>query len=385
MKTAICQLLLALLPIVLLAQSPSLTFVDVSSLDIGRSALTSASDGENIYLANGFTTESSFSDQILRYNIASDEWSVINTTRNGKRFASLALIDNKLYVFNGRNETGEIHTELEIIDLSDGSISSGTQPPVPTKAGGVADWEGKLYSFGGQIDQLLYSNKLTVFDPATNTWTELADMPVSLETKGKVINGVLYVFGGFNGSVSNRIDKYDIATDTWTFVGSMPTGISAQAVATEGNRIWLVGDFTNQAFLAYFDVNDESFHLVTSNLIARRHAAAEVIDGSLYAIGGNTNSNISSAIDNVQVAEVVTSTENLLVDAPLALYPNPSSDLVQFSHSVEELRIYDINGRLVQTNPAPLYQLDISHLPSGQYFLIGRSNDKRLGGKLLKQ
>ncbi|MEL6142528.1 MAG: kelch repeat-containing protein, partial [Bacteroidota bacterium] len=340
MKTAICQLLLALLPIVLLAQSPSLTFVDVSSLDIGRSALTSASDGENIYLANGFTTESSFSDQILRYNIASDEWSVINTTRNGKRFASLALIDNKLYVFNGRNETGEIHTELEIIDLSDGSISSGTQPPVPTKAGGVADWEGKLYSFGGQIDQLLYSNKLTVFDPATNTWTELADMPVSLETKGKVINGVLYVFGGFNGSVSNRIDKYDIATDTWTFVGSMPTGISAQAVATEGNRIWLVGDFTNQAFLAYFDVNDESFHLVTSNLIARRHAAAEVIDGSLYAIGGNTNSNISSAIDNVQVAEVVTSTENLLVDAPLALYPNPSSDLVQFSHSVEELRIY---------------------------------------------
>jgi hypothetical protein len=129
-------------------------------------------------------------------------------------------------------------------------------------------------------------------------------MPMSETTKGEIIDGKLYVFGGYNGTVSDKIYIYNISTNTWETELVMPLKISAHQTAIIGSRIYLVGDFANLNSLVSFETADLSFYTLASNLNDRRHCAAEGVNGTLFAIGGNTSSNIQSSISSVQAADL---------------------------------------------------------------------------------
>ncbi|GIT32179.1 MAG: hypothetical protein Ct9H300mP2_2580 [Candidatus Neomarinimicrobiota bacterium] len=59
-------------------------------------------------------------------------------------------------------------------------------------------------------------------------------MPDSTNTNGIVVNGVLYTFGGYNGSGLDDINAYHISDDFWETVGEMPTDISANSLQLRG-------------------------------------------------------------------------------------------------------------------------------------------------------
>ena len=56
------------------------------------------------------------------------------------------------------------------------------------------------------------------------------------ETSGRIIDGVLYVFGGYNGSESKRIDAYDIQNND----GLVNVGRSADTAEFAVNSIKLI-------------------------------------------------------------------------------------------------------------------------------------------------
>ena len=379
MKSVLFFLLILSFPL----KGQDVLFSDLSAMEIGRSAINSASNGENIFVANGFTTMENYSTEVLKYSVSSDTWTSLPNFTILKRFPSLAIIDNKLYIFNGKTPTG-INQEVEVIDLSDNSYTLSTTNPNPGSAAGAAVWEGKIYSFGGSIDGTQFSNKLSVFDPVEETWTTLADMPLSLETKGEIVDGKLYVFGGYNGSVSDQVLKYDIATDTWTFIGLMPYGISAHATTVIGNQIWLAGDFVNHTSLLYFDVLEEKFYTQTSNMKPRRHAAAEGINGQLYLIGGNTASDITTAIPSTQVSGVLTSSGSSALEKPFVIFPNPSSDYLIFEKEMEEVKVFDLFGRLIEFNNTPSSKMHLEKIEPGIYVLIGQKDGVIFRGKFEK-
>jgi len=103
--------------------------------------------------------------------------------------------------------------------------------------GGVID--GKIYAFGGNGDPGGIDLKSTeVFDPATQSWSFLASNEHNggfgvEELTGAVVNGKLYVFGGYSGpsGVFNFVEEYDPATDTWTSKAPMPTTRSLATAA----------------------------------------------------------------------------------------------------------------------------------------------------------
>ena len=67
---------------------------------------------------------------------------------------------------------------------------------------------------------------LNVQSPPQDLWTTRASKPTALTASdAAVINGILYVVGGFNSSglPSNVVEAYNPATDTWTTVAPMPT------------------------------------------------------------------------------------------------------------------------------------------------------------------
>ncbi|WP_336965035.1 Kelch repeat-containing protein [Chryseobacterium contaminans] len=286
-----------------LAHAQTLQFKNLANMSAGRGAITSVIVNDNIYVSNGYLEKGGNANYIEKYNITDNKWSILNSTLLTKKFANSETYDNKIYIFNG---WGNSH--LEIVDLATNTITKGAVNRFYTGNAGSAIYNGKIYVFGGSglsgAKSTVFSDKFQYYDIASNTWNPLPDMPTARETKGKIVNDKLYVIGGFNGTPSRLINVYDLKTNVWVNQYTMPSGISGHSLAVSGDKIFIVGGFNNQTFLAYFDTTTNKLHQLSSNMIPRRHAAAEIYNNKLYIIGGSTTSVTSSAIKSIQVADI---------------------------------------------------------------------------------
>jgi len=272
-------------------------------MSAGRGATASVIVNDDIYVSNGYQAKASDARYVEKYNITTNSWSILNSTLLPKRFANSETYNNKIYIFNG---WGNSH--LEIVDLATNTLSKGAVNRSYTGNAGSAIHNGRIYVFGGSglngAATTVFSSKFQYYDIALNTWNPLPDMPTAREAKGKIVNDKLYVIGGFNGTPSRLINVYDLNTNRWTDKYTMPVGISGHSLAVSGNKIFIVGGLNNQSFLAYFDTTTNKLHQLSSNMIPRRDAAAEVYNNKLYIIGGSTASLTSSAIKSIQVADI---------------------------------------------------------------------------------
>jgi N-acetylneuraminic acid mutarotase len=247
---------------------------------------------------------------LFRYCIEDDKWSVIPNILRPKRFTSAEFVNGKIYVFNGQElefyDNRFYRTaikEVEVVDPYLNIVSILINNPNPVWYAGSAVWNDKIYTFGGAPNESQFSNKLHVFDTVNENWKQLPDMPEHKQTRGEIVNGILYVFGGYNGTVSSKIHAYDIENNTWQHLGDLPFGISANAITKHGNLIWLVGDYHRLSIVGVFDTKANLFHIIKSNMFGRRHAGAEIIGNKLYVFGGNRESS-GSFLTSIQVADI---------------------------------------------------------------------------------
>ncbi len=79
-------------------------------------------------------------------------------------------------------------------------------------------------------------------------WTEAAPCPVArFEANGVLVDGEVWVMGGFTGSdlaVTRRIDIYDPATDTWRQGPDLPGAETHLAVVNTGTDLIVAGGFS---------------------------------------------------------------------------------------------------------------------------------------------
>ncbi|RQO36702.1 hypothetical protein DBR39_16615 [Chryseobacterium sp. KBW03] len=348
-------------------------------MSAGRGAMTSVIVNDNIYVINGYQEKGGNTNYIEKYNITDNRWSVFNSTLLTKKFANSETYDNKIYVFNG---WGNSH--LEIIDLATNTITKGAVNHSYTGNAGSAIYNGKIYVFGGSglngAKSTAFSNRFQYYDIASNTWHPLPDMPTAREAKGKIVNDKLYVIGGFNGTSSRLINVYDLNTNLWTNQYTMPAGISGHSLAVSGNKIFIAGGYNNQTFLAYFDTTTNKVHQLSSNMIPRRHAVAEVYNNKLYIIGGSTTSLTSSAIKSVQVADI---SENVLAANETSenraletmVYTSSSRDGFVISNENNsnqfEYTVYSADGKQVNKGFAYYNKtIDLSKVQRGTYIFM---------------
>jgi hypothetical protein len=212
-------------------------------------------------------------------------------------------------------------------------------------------------------------------------------MPTAREAKGKIVNDKLYVIGGFNGTSSRLINVYDLNTNLWIKQYTMPAGISGHSLAVSGNKIFIVGGYNNQTFLAYFDTTTNKVHQLSSNMIPRRHAAAEVYNNKLYIIGGSTTSLTSSAIKSIQVADINESgvSANTADEDQVSktkVYTNAARDGFVISNKNNsnqfEYTIFSIDGKKITTGFAYYNKnIDLSKVRTGTY-IFSYKNEKGL-------
>jgi N-acetylneuraminic acid mutarotase len=135
------------------------------------------------------------------------------------------------------------------------------QLPVPLHHTSAASHQGKVYVAGGYTGDWTASDRLFIYDPVTNKWTQGNPMPTPRGyPTTNFLNGTLYVVGGDGGAGNERAlnvtESYDPASNQWTSQSSMPT--------------------------------------------ARHHAASAVVDGKLYVVGGR----IGEELYNIDLIEM---------------------------------------------------------------------------------
>lgn len=140
-----------------------------------------------------------------------------------------------------------------------------------------------------------------VFTSVRRPWSSIPPMPTGRSSPASgVINGKIFVAGGYTGSYSSAMEEYNIATGSWRVVAPMPT-----------NRAYLAGGVVNDIFYATGGLNSgsaigtvESYNPVSNSWttrqamgIARRDHGVAVHNGLLYAVGGQTSNDESNAIE----------------------------------------------------------------------------------------
>jgi N-acetylneuraminic acid mutarotase len=267
-------------------------------------------DGRFIYAINGFVPSGGFTSNTLRYDPLTDQWATFNNSAGYKfQVAAAYTSDGNAYLFGGRTNGKNVFRGVQSINMGTGNTATlDVSNPIAATYASAATWNNKIYLFGGTQSGKQTLSSLYQFDPQSQQFTQLADMPEHLQAAGTIVNGTLYTFGGYDEFLhrgSQSINAYDIKTNKWRVVGKLPVSVSANSVAASDNLIFVVGNYDDETFLGYFDVNTQKFTQLKSNMEGRRAAGVAIVDNKLYVFGGTSKFHREvGGMSSVQVADI---------------------------------------------------------------------------------
>ncbi|HEX2035178.1 MAG TPA: kelch repeat-containing protein [Chloroflexota bacterium] len=166
--------------------------------------------------------------------------------------------------------------------------------------GAVVD--GKLYLFGGFYNSgMNASNRSEVYDPATRRWTRLADMPEPVTHAAVAADGTtIYFLGGYvgrhPGGSTPHVWKYDVLTNTWSPGPDLPAPRGAGGATIVGRNLHFFGG-TSRTTGTTEDPDQPHHYVLSLNGGSRweeraplpnprNHLGAVTLGGKIYAIGG---------------------------------------------------------------------------------------------------
>jgi hypothetical protein len=137
-------------------------------------------------------------------------------------------VNDKVYVIGGRPPRGN---DFAVYDPASDSWTRLPDLPSQRNHLAAAAINGKIYVTGGRFDagsRSPLTNVMEIYDPVTNTWTQGQPMPtIRSGMNGVAANGCLHVFGGEgNADAENGMfvqhEVYNPVTDSWTTMPDMP-------------------------------------------------------------------------------------------------------------------------------------------------------------------
>jgi hypothetical protein len=225
--------------------------------------------------------------------------SLVTGTSNVNVSAALTgLTPNTLYHFRcwATNSTGTTYgADSTFVTLSSGSAwttKAGMQLARSQSAAEVIN--GILYVAGGSNGSS-DDPSLQAYTIATNSWAVLASMPGGrYQGDGAgVINGKLYITGGWTSSPglpNNNLWVYNPSTNAWSTLASTPTLTGTGASGVINGKLYVTtscdGYSGYQNFLWVYDTSANSWTNLAGSPAPHGGAAYGVINGKFYLAGG---------------------------------------------------------------------------------------------------
>ncbi len=228
----------------------------LAHMQTGRNAPEVMSDGAHIYVVNGGSNSVwsgvPSAKTVEIYDIAANMWSYGSPTSQTSAAPSGGRVGNRLVIMGGI--TGGVYFNLVQTARIDQACftacdtvtwNSGASDPSARYRAGSASNGSYVYIFGGwQSGGTAVNNDLWRYNPATNAWTRLADMPTGkANIQGAYWQGKIYVPGGYKvGSVYlNELAIYDIASNTWSTGAPLAAATSGAALAALAGKVYVAG------------------------------------------------------------------------------------------------------------------------------------------------
>ena len=208
--------------------------------------------------------------------------------------------DPKIYVFP---DTTSAQTDIMAYDINTDSWST-----VPLSGGFTARWAADIaydpannlcyISGGATVPGAGDLNQLWVFNPASNTFTQLASFTTPRDFHASwYYNGKVYIAGGYESTIGelSSTQVYNIGTNTWNAenadLGALPMLWWAMGDARQESKLWLMGGINNGAVTrktGYFDLGSGSWVDATDLEKSVYRVEGDLQRGDPYLLGGST-------------------------------------------------------------------------------------------------
>ncbi len=223
----------------------------------GRGGVTHAgcaTDGVDIYIAGGYTTNSAGTGQIFgtadawKYNIASNTYTRLPNLPMPLSAGTLKYLSGKLHWVGGSNKARTedlgVHYVLDLQNIASGWTTAAALPNSRNHLG-AAVYDGKIYIFGGQHghdSKAINQDDVHIYHPATNTWTQGADMPKGRSHIAEATLGsAIFILGGKADDEtysSSAVVAYRPASDTWAKYTDLPSPRASGVAGAIGGAIY---------------------------------------------------------------------------------------------------------------------------------------------------
>jgi Kelch motif protein len=167
-------------------------------------------------------------------------------------------------------------------------------PPARYRAGSATDGQ-YIYVYGGGNSSGGYYNDLWRWNPVTEIWTQLANMPTAKQNiQGAYWNGKIYVPGGFNGAHITENAIYDIATNTWSTGAPLPAAQTGANVAFNNKIYNFGGNPGPQSTVTIYDIATNAWAPGASMPVAITYGRSTVAGNFAYYAGGITTVTVNT-------------------------------------------------------------------------------------------
>jgi hypothetical protein len=253
---ALAVALLCMRPVPVAAAEPS--WYRLADAPAPRQEVSYVAVGQAAYLAAGGDREQD------RYDLATDSWRPVSSLPvafEGVDHVGGVAVGGEI-VYAGGLLRWEYPfptvAAVAVYDVAADAFSPGTEMPAPRAAGGVASWGGRAIYAGG-LGPEGSSARVDAYDPASDSWTRLQDLPRARDHFGLVVaGGALYAVGGRltthgPGGIGieeiDAVDRLDLPGDpadlaaaSWSSgVATLPTPRGGLGVAAVGDCVYAVG------------------------------------------------------------------------------------------------------------------------------------------------
>jgi len=194
---------------------------------------------------------------VEEYNPATNTWRSRARKPTLVTAAPATVYEGEIYLFGGGYWTAGItYQVVEAFKPATNSWRSVTSIPKNVQMFAVATVGNKAYLIGGYLpDEERITGEVMIFDFQTGQWDLDSCQPLAANrarafpysSAAPIINGKIYLIGGMKGSRSlgmwnsNKVDVYDPATDTWYVRDPLPVSLDDHLSLVVDNRIYVIG------------------------------------------------------------------------------------------------------------------------------------------------
>lgn len=214
------------------------------------SHIQSAVDGQFVWFAGGFVGPSGGppTDEVWRYDTLTDTWTPGPPLPAPRASGGLVVEGRNLHFIGGLPADRQTdQADHWILDL-DNPVAWVNAAPFnrPRNHFQAVTVNGIIYAVGGQtghdgpLDDVPW---VDAYDPVTDTWQQVADLPVRrshVEPATLVINERILIVGGRSWGLPspvNMVTQYNPQTDTWVDLAPLPVPLIGMSGAYIGNYL----------------------------------------------------------------------------------------------------------------------------------------------------